>query len=220
MTNTTNQEGVDMGYIHAVFKSLADTIVTASELPKQMEAIKADMSGLTADLERTKARNIELDTLLADTRRQRDEAEQSLSQVRAAYDNVTREHDRVVLDLKHASDEHARMERELAAMRSERDDYGLRHMEAEDRANQAEAKLKKLREALGMAEESVKPVDPKPWAAPEPMPEPTPTPPPIQQVGEQVMAEPEKVYEDDPHYWGITKPEHREENSGKWFKYR
>lgn len=151
MTNQDRTE-VDMGYVQGFVNLIAQALVAATELPKQIEAMQTDLTTLHNDLDRTKQRNIELDTLTGDLRRQRDEAEQALSQAKTDLSITTNkfndieDHNSSLQGLVNS------LRDDLTKAKSERDDYGLKHMAAEDRANEAEAKLKKLREALGMVE--------------------------------------------------------------------
>ncbi len=178
---TDIRKEADMGYVKDFVSLIAQALVDATELPAQMEKIKFDMASLADDLTRTKNKNVELDTLLNDTRRQRDEAEQALSQVKAETANTKYSLDEANRSLANSQAGCERLASELAQAKKDRDDYGLKHMAAEDRASEAEGKLKKLREALGMTEEA-KPIAPQPVAEPTPVPpawEPfTPTPEP------------------------------------------
>lgn len=190
--NTLNQEA-DMGYVRDFVAKVAEALVAATELPKQIEAMRADLNQLASDLGKTKAHNLELDTMLADTRRQRDEAEQALSQVKNDLSKSQVEANNYHDQLSRAQDEVSKAKAELEKVRSERDDYGLQAMSAEDRASQAEAKLAKLAEALGLPKPEPKTVltfPPEPAlsqsapqsTAPQAVPEPTqaqlePTPP-------------------------------------------
>ncbi len=171
--DTTTRTEADMGYVKDFVSLIASALVAATELPKQIEAMQADLTTLHGDLDRTKARNMELDTLTADLRRQRDEAEQALSQVKTQHADASRSLEQSTNEINgyKAQIEHFRSELEQA--KRERDDYGLKHMDAEDRAKEAEAKLDKLREAMGIPK-------PQPTPPPEPtLPEPVSfTPPP------------------------------------------
>ncbi len=169
MTNLNSE--ADMGYIRDFVQKIADALVSATELPKQIEAMKLDLTTLHADLDKTKQRNIELDALVGDIRRQRDEAEQNLSQIKATLNDTSRSLDQATNEANgiKAQLEHFRSELERA--KQERDDYGLKHMAAEDRAAEAEAKLAKLADALGL---------PKPKPQPKPQPKPEPAPQPVE----------------------------------------
>lgn len=155
-----NTQESQMGYIRDLVTSLAEALVAATELPKQIEAVKAELATLSQDLERTKQRNIELDTMLNDTRRQRDEAEAEARRVKAELSQAQTEAHNLQRDAENANARAANLQNELEQTKRERDEYGLKQMEAEDRANSAEAKLKKLREAMGIEE-------PKPMATPQ-----------------------------------------------------
>jgi chromosome segregation ATPase len=158
-----------------------------------MEAIHTELTILTGDLDRTKQRNIELDTILNDTRRQRDEAEQTLSTVKA--DRAQIEHDLVNArqGLDSVKAELDQTKTYVQSLIKERDDYGLQAMSAEDRATQAEAKLAKLAEALGLPQPETKPEPPK---QPESAPPTTPYP----QAEQAIPSSPKRVYEGDYGY--------------------
>lgn len=189
MTDTRKE--ADMGYVKDVVGLLAQALVDATELPKQMEAIRTELTILTGDLERTKTRNIELDTLLSDTRRQRDEAEQALSQARTELSisqNQTKSNASSLLNIQAECEQ---LKADLAQARKDRDAYGLEAMSANDRANEAEAKLDKLREAMGLPKPQPEAPKPEPihpvsnWGGiPQAMPEPTPNPTPLKRIYE------------------------------------
>ncbi len=206
--DTTTHSEADMSYIRDFVQKIAEALVSATELPKQIELMKNDLDSLHQDLEKTKQRNIELDALVGDIRRQRDEAEQALSQVKAQLSDATRSLEQTTNETNglKAQVEHFRSELEQA--KRDRDDYGLKHMEAEDRAKAAEAKLAKLADALGLPKQEPKPEPPK-------APEPAPTPPspettsfqswanPVPQAPPQVQPEPttpKRVYEGEPGF--------------------
>ncbi len=155
----------DMGYVRDFVQLIAEALVSATELPKQIEAMKNDLATLHSDLDRTKARNMELDTLTADLRRQRDEAEQALSWVKAELGRTDQDFERTVNESNGLKAQLDHFRSELEKAKQERDDYGLKHMAAEDRASEAEAKLDKLREAMGIPK-------PEPKAEPVPVAEP------------------------------------------------
>lgn len=206
----TNFEDKDMGYVRDFVSKIAEALVAATELPKQMEQIKFDMASLADDLSRTKTKNIELDTMLNDTRRQRDEAEQALSQAKSELSTVSAKassHEETIHNYHELED---RLRSELEQAKKDRDDYGLKHMAAEDRANEAEAKLKKLREALGMPE--AKPEDPKP-SFQQPSHEAVPM------VQAEVKPEPKRIYEDEEGYKVYTPGEVWDNEKNKYYHF-
>lgn len=175
MTDTTKTE-VDMGYVQGFVNLIAQALVAATELPKQIEAMQNDLTILHGDLDRTKQRNIELDTLTGDLRRQRDEAEQALSHVRNELVESNRDRETVHRENMDQANRISLLNDKVTALTKERDDYGLQAMSAEDRAKAAEAKLDKLREAMGLPKaEPEKPMTTTTtygMALPEPTPEP------------------------------------------------
>lgn len=190
--NTLNQEA-DMGYITNVVQRIAEALVMSTEFPKQISDMKADLASLHTDLETTKGRNAELDALLHDTRRQRDEAEQALSQVKneiaigqKAYDDMSHSYNQALSNV-------TTLQSELVKVKTERDDYGMKQMEAEERAKLAEAKLAKLAEALGL---------PKAEAKPEP--EPSPVRPQDTVETKAEPTEPKRVYQGDPNFHDLS----------------
>ena len=239
MDNLKTSEA-DMGYVRDFVQKIAEALVAATELPAKIELMQNDLTALHGDLEKTKARNIELDALVSDIRRQRDEAEQSLSQVKAEL--VTK-----LADLEAASNQVNGLNSQVTDLRDrleqakrDRDDYGLQHMEAEERAKQAEAKLAKLAEALGMPKpqaevkpDSVVQVHPTPpVATPDPTPpaqsshsEPVPSfiNPPAQTYEQPTQGspphEPVKVYEGDPGFNELPfQGEQWDGNAGKYYR--
>lgn len=191
-----------MGFVTEIFQKIANALVMSTEFPKQISDMKADLASLHTDLETTKGRNAELDALLHDTRRQRDEAEQALSQVKNELAVGQKAMDDMSHSLNQATDNVAMLQMELTSVRKDRDDYGMKQMEAEERAKLAEAKLAKLAEALGLP----KAEEPKP-SFQSSSPTPVPSLPETVQLQAEVKPEPtppKRVYQGEEAFSNLS----------------
>src|SRR6185437_16778968 len=119
------------------------------------------------DIEDTQARNVELDRMLADTRRQRDDAEHSLAEAKAKLDESQRRADATQHALTDAEHELDRVNDSLSHVRKDRDDALLDAMAAHDALDKANAKLASLHKAMG--------VEFTPFEVPKATPEVTPS---------------------------------------------
>lgn len=156
----------DMAKVREVFQKALDAIIAATELSKQVQAMRGDVDKLRKDIEDTQARNIELDRMLSDTRRQRDEAEQALSQARKERDEATAKANNLQALQANTQDllDRARTERDRFHMDYVDEEFtGLAIQEALDKAN---AKLEALHKAMGMEFKPFSPNLPEP-AVPE-----------------------------------------------------
>ena len=144
----THDEPEDMGAVRSIFDRAANAIVEASRLSKEVAALRSEFDTLKWDMEYLRARNRELDEMLAQTRAQRDEA---LSQVHAFRNElVEAKSHNDSLTAAQASNEHsiASLEAELGQTRKDRDAYGMEAMQAKDELAKAKATIDKLRSVI------------------------------------------------------------------------
>lgn len=169
----------DVSMLERVFANVRDSVINASELGTQVQALRRELEGLKADTEAQRRRNQELDEALTTVRSQRDEAREDRRQVSAKLDETTHalertqtERDQIkaqyeakaqdyndaqnelrqtYVDLRHSQDEAKDWESKYHAKDRERDDQELRAMAAEERATVAEGRLKAIQEAMEKA---------------------------------------------------------------------
>lgn len=165
-TQTTG--GVDMGKLRDSIESILNAIVQSTELAKQVEAMTQDVGQLRSDIDTTQARNVELDRMLHDTREQRDRAERELGEAKTAY--MIAEHSLKERDEQNAglNNQVSMLEKQLASVNKERDDYGFNAMAIQEALDKANAKLASIHQTMG--------IDFKPFEVPKPEPSPEPEP--------------------------------------------
>ncbi len=221
MTDVTqvNIQESDMATVREVFQKALDAIVAATSLSKQVQQMQADMDGLRRTFDEVHARNVELDRMLADTRRQRDEAEQAASALRnelASTKSNANELDQLVHEQQVEQDW---LRSENNAIRNERNAAQDQSLALEDALAKANAKLKSIHDGMGV------PFTPFAIAKPEPKaiePEPTPE---LRTASEVIAAEPytppavepaQRIYDDnDAFAW--DKPIKFDTTMGKYY---
>lgn len=192
----------DMAKVKEIFQQALNAIMAATELSRTVEAMKSDVEQLRRDISDTQARNVELDRLLADTRRQRDDAEQALAQAKASLDTVNRQYqEEIQVSERHRIAKES-LEAKLSAAITERDDHGLEAMALRDALAAANAKLESIHKTMGVP---FTPFTVEPVKAPEPLSATPPAfaPPPIQAITDEpqiILENPVKVYEGDPAF--------------------
>ncbi len=225
MTDATqvNIQESDMATVREVFQKALDAIVAATSLSKQVQQMQADMDGLRRTFDEVHARNVELDRMLADTRRQRDEAEQAASALRnelASTKNNANELDQLVHEQQVEQD---RLRSENEAIRNERNAAQDQSLALEDALAKANAKLKTIHDGMGVPFTPFG-VAPKPAPAPQPEPaplawhEPTPEPIPAEPYTPPAAepAQPARTYDGDPTFtW--DKPIKFDTTMGKYY---
>lgn len=161
----------DMSKVRELFDRAANAIVQASELAKQVNELSASVDALRRDVERMRSQNEWLDSQLADTRRQRDEAIRENGTLR----DTASADARTIADLRMTVDANAikvaDLSNALAHERSARDDAELHAMDLEDKLTIANATLEKIKASLGLTPPEP---TPEPMAVPAPAPEPEP----------------------------------------------
>jgi len=153
--------------LSAIFQRAAKAIVDASEYPKVISDLQAQVDKLRQELETKSLHANQLDQLLGEARIDRDiwhqEASQALDRIHELEGVV--EKDKIELD--QLRNELEATKEELVATRKERDDYGMRLLAAEDQVtiwkSRAEESRKRLQDTLNLL-------------APDPEPEPVPEP--------------------------------------------
>lgn len=143
------------------FKQMLDralnAIVQASELAKVVEGLKADLDGLKHEIQTVRDNNRWLDEQLTRVRTERDEANTQLSQTKNDLAIAVNEHAKVESENTSLKNELTDIRSQLDQAKRERDDYGMKQMQAEEEAKQAKEKLEGIQKLLGMA----KPEEPK-----------------------------------------------------------
>ena len=146
MTHISSEE---LSTMQRWFERLSNTIVAASEFAAKVEALSSEVDALKADIDNYRAENERLDRELHEVRRQRDEAQEQHKQVSAILSTNETELLRTGQALDKARGELDSTNRSLAEARRERDDAQFRVLELTERAERAEATLKKFRDMLG-----------------------------------------------------------------------
>lgn len=151
----------EMSHIRQIFDRAANAIVAASELAKVVDDLKVQVEALRGEVEKVRRENGWLDGQLANVREARDKALAEATQVRSEL--VEANHRAETAEAKNESQSRQiqALQDQLAKAQGERDDYGMRHMEASDALDKANGKLAKLREAMGIED------SPKPTPVPE-----------------------------------------------------
>lgn len=206
------------------FRNLIDralnAIVDASNLAKMVGELRANLDDLKHEIETVRKNNQWLDEQLVRVRGERDKANAEVKVLANCKDDALREVQALTSQAQHDEAEIDRLHTDLDATRKERDDYGLRQMEAEDRAKDAEAKLAKITETikglgLGIAEPKAEQAEVRPKAEPIEAWKPAPPPAPEPHT-DPLPPEPKRIYEGEPGFNWNKNPQ-REYGSGRWY---
>ncbi len=110
-------------FFNNFFERAATTFVQASELAKQVEELSRKVQALSGDIEYVRSRNVELDTMLSQTREQRDNAMRERDEARNELSNTQAE----LREAQHQINSDSRaigdLQRMLSNARRERDDW-------------------------------------------------------------------------------------------------
>lgn len=175
------QESDEMTHIRSIFDRAANAIVEASELNKQVQELRSTVDALKQDVDRIRAQNSWLDEQLTNVRRARDEANGKLQN---AEGEVASLKEQLEASKRANEDLNAQLtaaRQVLDQTKHERDDYGMKHMAAQEELEKANAALAKFEEVLS-------------GLRPKPVQEQTATPP----YSPSVQTEP-VTYQ--PHNW-------------------
>lgn len=158
----------DMSSAQSIFQRMADAVVEASKLKPVVDELRASLETLKHEVEQVRSNNRWLDEQLSNVRSQRDQAKEEAEKAKAELHSVQME----VQSLRDSNATQAEtintLRASLEQARRERDDYGLKHMQAEEALKEARQKLDDLKTfAKQFFDEPAKP---------EPTPEPTPNP--------------------------------------------
>lgn len=190
---------IDMTMFPDILTRLANTIVQASTFAKEVTSLRTELTSLSADTEALRRNNVQLDETISHIRSERDTFRDRLHE---KDDLCNRQIERISgleIECKLSNERIKTLLDNLDGVKAERDEYGLKQMEAEDRAKAAEAKLAELQETMSRIfgqkpvevpaflppkEPEQMPVEPRPSPSPEavaavaetevPAPEPTP----------------------------------------------
>lgn len=175
ITNPTPVSEDDMNMVRKVFTDMADHVIGYTTLSKSFHELEAKVNDLAKEVDHLRSTNAWLDEQLTRIRGERDAAQEALRQ-RQSELNMAQSDASFHKSRAEAADATiASLQEQVASLRKERDDYGVAQMQAEDALKEANAKLAKLRELLGLPAE----------ANPVPVPQ---APPAMQQAGELEQA--------------------------------
>lgn len=181
----------EMASIRQFFANVANALVNASELAKEVEDLRSKFNVLDHDYRVVMARNEELVQSLHEVRAQRDEAQRSTTELKEALHAAQNEATANANGWARAKEDVAALEAELGKVKTDLDMEIESMLAAERRANEAEAALAKIKSALGI----VDPPKPEVAAKPEPtaetvvVPHPEPTEPVVNPEPRPLTAE-------------------------------
>lgn len=209
-------EAHDMALIPDLLARVANTIVAASSFAQDVERMRTELASLQTDLEATRNTNRIMQEMTDNLVRERDEA-------RAEAKTRLDERIRVETDYRQLEENHGRACQELSrrmdeieVLRKERDDYGMKALDLEEKLRAAEAKLAKFRSIFDEDKpiEVTKEPEPLPGVAPsfEPEPVETQSAPPTKRIYEG-----EEPFGDFWNGGGNNRQFKTEPETGRWY---
>lgn len=135
----------EMNQVRNVFERMADAVVQSTLLATEVRDLRQQVESLARDTEALRKRNTELDEILADVRRQRDEARSELDETKSRLFDA--EHLNTSLNNQNFihTNEIEALKQTISTLRKERDDAEYRSLEAREALDKANAKLAKFK---------------------------------------------------------------------------
>ncbi len=152
----------EMSHVRQVFEKAANAIVQASDLAVKVAELSKVVDALKAEVENVRKQSQWLDEQLTRVRTERDEANAKLhsqsfelTEAHAKANDMVRIHENDTRTIE-------TMRSEINTLRMDRDNASYAHLEASEALTKANAKLDKLKEALGIVDPVPTKVDPQP----------------------------------------------------------
>lgn len=202
-----NSQEPDMTGVRAMFDKAINAMVDATKLAHEVGELRKQVFEINESLEYLRKRNAELDGLLHDVRRQRDEAQAELNQVKSENRELHSQIEGLTSSRDSQERVIAQLNDQLDHTSKDRDEYGLKAMAAEDRANLAEGKLKDIQATLSKMFPQAEPANVH--AVNEPAQARYDSPPPV-----HVESQPEPTHAPAEVDW--NKPYHWNSETGKY----
>ena len=181
------QEDAEMANIRSVFDKALNAVVAMSQLSKDVESLRIQVTDLTTQVTRLRAWNEQLDETLHHVRTERDTAQAKVRELTESSSISDHTIATLRAELEASRSAHATTTQQLHDAERYRDDAELKVMELEDQLGQHKTKLSAIYDAARSI-------------LPPPAPEPIPTPMPAQviPITEHTEAPPVPVLEPTP----------------------
>lgn len=162
----------EMSAARTMFERMSNALVQASDLSHLVADMDVRVREMESGLEALRRRNAELDGLLHDVRRQRDDAEANLTKAKDELNAKSAEADSLRYQLTNTQADLQRANDTIAVVRKERDDAQLHVMELEDKVKSLQAQVEKVqgffRDLFPVAVPPAEPPQPAPSAGDPP----------------------------------------------------
>lgn len=135
---TPNVEQKEINMVRDVFERMANAIVGMSEASATIASIKAELESLKAEIEATRARNRELDDMVAHVRRERDEAIRERDETMQRLNSSTEGWEMSIREVQGLRSDLEAVQADLVVARRDRDDHGMKVLELEDKLKATE----------------------------------------------------------------------------------
>mgnify|MGYP001586940739 CR=1 FL=1 len=145
-----NTEDSEMGKVRAIFEHALNAIVQASQLSKDMVALRAEFDSLRSEIDSVRAHNVQLDNELVATREQRD---QYARDKYAAIDTVNQLTADLTLEReshKATLESHQTLSEQHQTLKREHDSVQMQALELEEENKALRAQLEKVKAVFGI----------------------------------------------------------------------
>jgi chromosome segregation ATPase len=153
----SHDEPEGMSMVRQVFERASNAIVEASKLAKELEQIRQEVEQIKRDLDYMRARNKELDEMLATTRQQRDEARQSAADTTAKLSQATSELDSTKYHLEQMTNQRNTLEEQVRKLNEDLSQAMDSWHKSDQAKDEAQAKLKEIEDFAQRAFALVRP---------------------------------------------------------------
>lgn len=185
-------------------RKIAEAVVNASTMPDQIKDLQSQIEVLKTTLERAQTHSQELDNSLREMREQRDQARRERDEAESKCTFVVKDCERLTNERDSANRDVEHYKLRLGEIRKERDDAEYRALEANDKLDTANAKLKEIEDRVASVFGLHKPT-------PEPVKEavsiPEPIVPPLAPEPYPDYHAPAQADPSSPPSWAALKPE-------------
>lgn len=123
------------------FEQIANTVVDASELRKEVAELKHELEGIRADIQRVQDANFRMDQQITQLRSERDELQREVSEVQRINDDLTNSNAR----LGNRCDS---LEQALYTMQAQRDEWQEKHKAELEAKEAAQIQVMELEETV------------------------------------------------------------------------
>ncbi len=145
-----NNEDAEMGKVRAIFEHALNAIVQASQLSKDMTALRAEFDSLKSEIDSVRAHNVQLDNELVATREARDQYARDKAAAISELNTTKAELDSAKYNADAWRNNHESLTTQHEALKREHDNVQMQALELEEENKALKAQLEKVKAVFGI----------------------------------------------------------------------